>query len=401
MNYYYFDQNGQKQGPIDDKELQELATQGIITPVSPLETESGFQGQAGQIPNLKFTVSPASLSLSWSSSSKNSAGRISNLSVKKFNTYFTMFWVCVVVGILLNVFLSLGFFLGIPVLIIGGTFGAILLYQCWKLIPVDIARTTPGKAVGYSFIPFFNLYWFFVAFKGLGEDMNATLQQCEIRFKINSGLGTAFCWLIPAGLCLGILGFFGVFLLEADIVRDMGDFIVFIGFVGSILCNIVAIVVCIVFLRSVKNGAVALLEPERENQIQSETDSALTLFTKIMGHLSAVKEAVQARTKLNTVNTQLIAVYRSLGDAVEQAGWDDVLCESIRKQREEVVAMTTQQEKAVADMELAQNTPGAGVAKQALVEAKNRAIFVSGVLDGLREKAGRKLLDDTTVLGLS
>jgi hypothetical protein len=46
----------------------------------------------------------------------------------------------------------------------------ILHYRCWKAIPVDIARTTPGAAVGLLFVPFFNFYWYFVSYAGLAED---------------------------------------------------------------------------------------------------------------------------------------------------------------------------------------------------------------------------------------
>lgn len=48
----------------------------------------------------------------------------------------------------------------------------ILLYQAWALIQDGHARTPPGKAVGFMFIPFFNLYWYFVAVKGLCDDLN-------------------------------------------------------------------------------------------------------------------------------------------------------------------------------------------------------------------------------------
>lgn len=47
---------------------------------------------------------------------------------------------------------------------------AILHYRCWQAVPRDIARTTPGKAVGFAFIPFFNFYWHFVSLVGLAED---------------------------------------------------------------------------------------------------------------------------------------------------------------------------------------------------------------------------------------
>ena len=58
-NYFYIDANGQKQGLINDQQLQALAAQGVITPNTPLETEGGHKGLAMQIPSLKFnTVAP-------------------------------------------------------------------------------------------------------------------------------------------------------------------------------------------------------------------------------------------------------------------------------------------------------------------------------------------------------
>src|SRR5262249_1193601 len=48
----------------------------------------------------------------------------------------------------------------------------ILIYKAWDLIQDGRPQTTPGKAVGFLFIPFFNLYWIFIAFRGLAEDLN-------------------------------------------------------------------------------------------------------------------------------------------------------------------------------------------------------------------------------------
>lgn len=45
----------------------------------------------------------------------------------------------------------------------------ILIYQYWCLIPPENAETTPGKAVGFLFIPFYSLYWGFIAIWGLGK----------------------------------------------------------------------------------------------------------------------------------------------------------------------------------------------------------------------------------------
>jgi len=118
------------------------------------------------------------------------------------------------------------------VLLVASVSILILLYQLWKLIPEDIARTTPGKAVGFLFIPLFNLYWNFVAFKGLGEDMNATLEQHGVEDQVNARAGSIFCILVLCSL---------------------------IPLIGA-LCGLISIFVLFSFLKSVKNGAVVLLE---------------------------------------------------------------------------------------------------------------------------------------------
>ena len=56
--YFYTDANGQK-NPVTEQQLQTLINQGIILPTTPLETDSGHQGLAGQIPGLNFdSVAP-------------------------------------------------------------------------------------------------------------------------------------------------------------------------------------------------------------------------------------------------------------------------------------------------------------------------------------------------------
>jgi hypothetical protein len=48
----------------------------------------------------------------------------------------------------------------------------ILLYKFWQVVQDGFARTSPAKAVGFLFIPFFNLYWNFPAYFGLAKDLN-------------------------------------------------------------------------------------------------------------------------------------------------------------------------------------------------------------------------------------
>ena len=42
----------------------------------------------------------------------------------------------------------------------------------WAAIQDGYARTTPGKAIGFMFIPFFNIYWMFQAIWGYSKDYN-------------------------------------------------------------------------------------------------------------------------------------------------------------------------------------------------------------------------------------
>jgi uncharacterized membrane protein len=61
--------------------------------------------------------------------------------------------------------------------IVGGILLFVFLYKLWKMIQDGYASTTPGKAIGYLFIPFFNYYWIFKAVLGLSIDMNAFINR--------------------------------------------------------------------------------------------------------------------------------------------------------------------------------------------------------------------------------
>ena len=63
--------------------------------------------------------------------------------------------------------------LALPLVILGVVFISILHYQCWKALPERFRATTPGKAVGYLFIPFYNFYWAFISWPKLAEGLVA------------------------------------------------------------------------------------------------------------------------------------------------------------------------------------------------------------------------------------
>jgi predicted Ser/Thr protein kinase len=49
----------------------------------------------------------------------------------------------------------------------------VLHYSCWAALPPPYRSTTPGRAVGFLFIPGFNAYWIFVSLGKLAEGYNA------------------------------------------------------------------------------------------------------------------------------------------------------------------------------------------------------------------------------------
>ena len=54
-NFFITDKNGTKHS-FNEQQLQALAAQGRITPNTPLESDTGHKGAAGQIPGLQFNA---------------------------------------------------------------------------------------------------------------------------------------------------------------------------------------------------------------------------------------------------------------------------------------------------------------------------------------------------------
>jgi len=68
-----------------------------------------------------------------------------------------------------------------------------LVYKMWSFIQDGHARTTPGRAVGFLFIPFFSLYWIFQAIWGFAVDYNRYLFRYNIPSRpLSQGLFLTF-----------------------------------------------------------------------------------------------------------------------------------------------------------------------------------------------------------------
>jgi predicted Zn finger-like uncharacterized protein len=84
-------------------------------------------------------------------------------------------------------------FAGFIGVIYATVYGFIALYRTWYIIPDAYARTTPGRAVGFLFIPLFNFYWIFVAAKGLADDARDFMKKAGVMEQtISPGLSLAY-----------------------------------------------------------------------------------------------------------------------------------------------------------------------------------------------------------------
>jgi hypothetical protein len=169
--------------------------------------------------------------------------------VKRLNTWFMVFWICLAVSIPLSFMaagiplsiMAAGISLSIIVIGLGGIIAAVvfqcfILHRLWSLVPRAKAQTTPGRAVGFLFIPFFNFYWNLVAFHGLAEALNAETKRASITDKeVNEGLTLTYCIL----LCCTMIPYL------------------------KILASFAAMVIWIISLKQLKDAGVALIEKQR------------------------------------------------------------------------------------------------------------------------------------------
>lgn len=77
--------------------------------------------------------------------------------------------------------------LSLPFSISFGVLNLIFLYRLWLMVQksnLGIKKPTPGKAVGFMFIPFFNIYWLFIAYRNLSLHLNSLTKYNKISVKL-------------------------------------------------------------------------------------------------------------------------------------------------------------------------------------------------------------------------
>ncbi len=107
----------------------------------------------------------------------------------------------------------------------GAVLYLVLLYKAWAAIQDGQVRTTPGKAVGFCFIPFFNLYWIFQAFYGFAVDFNRYAARHSLPTRMPEGQFLAYTVLLLASALplIGILAILPLYVFLAIVILKMCD----------------------------------------------------------------------------------------------------------------------------------------------------------------------------------
>jgi hypothetical protein len=97
-------------------------------------------------------------------------------------------------------------------------FWAILHHKCWAALPEQHRATTPARAVGFLFIPFFNFYWAFVSWPKLSQGLSTWREERGMPLRSTRGLGIAYSILFVCACTLGLIPGVGILIGIAQLV---------------------------------------------------------------------------------------------------------------------------------------------------------------------------------------
>jgi len=75
-------------------------------------------------------------------------------------------------GLVIELIVLVGILAVVQFFFVNMVYNLLMLWKMWSSIQDGRARTTPGKAIGFLLIPFFNIYWIFQVWGGFPTDYN-------------------------------------------------------------------------------------------------------------------------------------------------------------------------------------------------------------------------------------
>lgn len=188
---WYYVQNQQRQGPVDQAAVAGLIQSGAITRQTLVWKEGMANWIAAEQTELyeQLRVAPPAVQPPPAPTPASYQAAPANYTTESIRTLWLWFAWLTGLGVPL-MFVCIG----VPMLIAATVLQFITMYRCWAIIQDGRVRSTPGKAVGFCFIPFFNLYWIFEAVPGLVTDTNNYLRERNIAAQpLSSGLAISWC----------------------------------------------------------------------------------------------------------------------------------------------------------------------------------------------------------------
>jgi predicted RNA-binding Zn-ribbon protein involved in translation (DUF1610 family) len=100
----------------------------------------------------------------------------------------------------------------------------VLLFKLWNVVQDGRAQTTPGCAVGFLFIPCFNIYWQFVAIWGLAKELNRISREYNIGAReANETLALTECIVFCSMVIAGLLALIAWFIIKIFVMKNLCD----------------------------------------------------------------------------------------------------------------------------------------------------------------------------------
>lgn len=183
---WYYAQNNQQFGPFEETKIKELIDNGTINTTTLVWT-------AGMATWLPLSQTPLGGGLPVPPVPAY-ANVVVDPRVDELNKLFTWMWITLI-GSLITFGISA---------IASITLFFIIVYKSWMLVQDGEARTTADQAVAFSFVPGFQFWWWFIAFKGLAKELNRVMAKKGIAAEpVNEELALWFvicCLASPLGI---------------------------------------------------------------------------------------------------------------------------------------------------------------------------------------------------------
>lgn len=156
---WYYAINGQQMGPVDEAKIKELLANGSISENTLVWTNG--MGTWQPLAQVQLGSHPAQFQQAGSTAPEAMVDR----EIDTMNKLFTWMWISLAASLIT---------FGISLLVTVTLF-LVIVYKSWQLVQDGHARTTPDQALGFSFIPCFQFWWWFIAFKSLAKDLNRVM----------------------------------------------------------------------------------------------------------------------------------------------------------------------------------------------------------------------------------